>query len=92
MKEHSGNLIMSPLSADIVLAMTAYGAQGETENQFRNVLHLPSSDSLAKSGYQTLIDNLNVRINLFIFIIIFYFYLSLFIIILFILFFIHILI
>ncbi|XP_061937508.1 antitrypsin isoform X2 [Apis cerana] len=58
-KDHSGNLIMSPLSVDIVLAMTAYGAQGETENQFRNLLHLPSSDNLAKSGYQTLIDNLN---------------------------------
>lgn len=70
---------MSPLSVDIVLAMTAYGAQGETENQFRNLLHLPSSDNLAKSGYQTLIDNLNVRINLFI--LIYYHFLFLLIII-----------
>lgn len=70
---------MSPISAGIVLAMTAYGAQGETENQFRNVLHLPSSDSLAKSGYQTLIDNLNVRIKLFI--LIYYHFLFLLIII-----------
>ncbi|XP_071872227.1 serine protease inhibitor 3/4-like isoform X1 [Bombus fervidus] len=54
-----GNLITSPLSASIVLAMTAFGARGNTEAQFRNVLHLPTSESLATSGYQSLIDNLN---------------------------------
>ncbi|XP_076756700.1 serine protease inhibitor 3/4 isoform X3 [Xylocopa sonorina] len=58
-EENSGNLIMSPLSADVVLAMAAYGARGETENQFKKVLHLPSPNDLGKSGYQTLIDNLN---------------------------------
>ncbi|XP_043593770.1 serine protease inhibitor 3/4-like isoform X2 [Bombus pyrosoma] len=54
-----GNLIMSPLSASIVLAMAACGARGNTEAQFRNVLHLPTSESLVTSGYQSLIDNLN---------------------------------
>ncbi|XP_043593784.1 antichymotrypsin-2-like isoform X4 [Bombus pyrosoma] len=59
-----GNLITSPLSASIVLAMTAFGTRGNTEAQFRNVLHLPTSESLATSGYQLLIDNLNnVRDN-----------------------------
>ena len=58
-EENPGNLIMSPLSAAIVLGMVAYGARGETENQFRKVLHLPSPDSLGKSGYQALIDNAN---------------------------------
>ena len=39
--------------------MAAFGARGNTEAQFRNVLHLPTSQSLATSGYQSLIDNLN---------------------------------
>ncbi|XP_076671474.1 antitrypsin isoform X5 [Andrena cerasifolii] len=58
-EENPGNLIMSPLSAAVVLAMAAYGARGETENQFKKVLHLPSTDSLGTSGYQALIDNIN---------------------------------
>ena len=57
--ENPGNLIMSPLSAAVVLAMAAYGARGETENQFKKVLHLPSPNSLGTSGYQALIDNIN---------------------------------
>ncbi|XP_076163834.1 serine protease inhibitor 3/4 isoform X3 [Ptiloglossa arizonensis] len=52
-------LVMSPISAAIVLAMAAYGSRGETENQFKQVLHLPSSESLGTSGYQALIDTLN---------------------------------
>ena len=58
-EENPGNLIMSPLSAAVVLGMVAYGARGETENQFRKVLHLPSPDSLGTSGYQALIDITN---------------------------------
>ncbi|CAL7941296.1 unnamed protein product [Xylocopa violacea] len=58
-EENSGNLIMSPLSAAVVLAMAAYGACGETQNQFKKVLHLPSTNNLGTSGYQALIDNLN---------------------------------
>ncbi|XP_048265793.1 antichymotrypsin-2-like isoform X1 [Bombus terrestris] len=58
-RHNPGNLITSPLSASIVLAMTAFGARGNTVAQFRNVLHLPTSESLATSGYQSLIDNLN---------------------------------
>ncbi|XP_029041124.1 antichymotrypsin-2-like isoform X1 [Osmia bicornis bicornis] len=58
-KENPGNLIMSPLSAAVVLAMAAYGARGETEKQFKKVLRLPSPDTLGTSGYQSLIDNLN---------------------------------
>lgn len=63
-EENPGNLIMSPLSAAVVLAMAAYGARGETEKQFKNVLHLPSPDSLGTTGYQSLIDTLNVGISI----------------------------
>ncbi|XP_076634199.1 uncharacterized protein LOC143348166 [Colletes latitarsis] len=58
-EETPGNLIMSPLSAIFALAMTAYGARGETENQLKRVLHLPSSNSLGTSGYQALTDTFN---------------------------------
>ncbi|XP_068989080.1 serine protease inhibitor 3/4-like isoform X1 [Bombus flavifrons] len=58
-KYNPGNLITSPLSASIALAMAACGARGNTETQFRNVLHLPTSEGLVTSGYQSLIDNLN---------------------------------
>ena len=59
-EENPGNIIMSPLSAAVVLGMVAYGARGETENQFRKVLHLPS---LGTSGYQALIDTTNVSMS-----------------------------
>ncbi|XP_071872233.1 antichymotrypsin-2-like [Bombus fervidus] len=58
-KHNPGNLITSPLSVGVVLAMAGFGARGNTKAQFRNVLHLPTSDSLAVSGYQSLIDDLN---------------------------------
>ncbi|XP_071872225.1 serine protease inhibitor 3/4-like isoform X2 [Bombus fervidus] len=58
-KDNPGNLITSPLSASIVLAMTACGARGNTAAQFRNVLHLPTSESAITSGHQLLIDDLN---------------------------------
>ncbi|XP_071872228.1 antichymotrypsin-2-like isoform X2 [Bombus fervidus] len=58
-KHNPGNLITSPLSASIVLAMTACGARGNTAAQFRNVLHLPTSESAITSGHQLLIDDLN---------------------------------
>ncbi|XP_043593793.1 antichymotrypsin-2-like isoform X2 [Bombus pyrosoma] len=54
-----GNLILSPVGINIDLAMISLGARGNTEAQFRNVLHLPTSESLVTSGYQSLIDNLN---------------------------------
>ncbi|KOX72799.1 hypothetical protein WN51_00739 [Melipona quadrifasciata] len=57
--DNSGNLITSPLSADVVLAMVAFGAGGNTEAQFRKVLSLPTPSNLAATGYQALIDNLN---------------------------------
>ncbi|XP_012271556.1 alaserpin isoform X3 [Orussus abietinus] len=59
-KEQEGkNLICSPLSASVVLAMAAYGAGGNTAAQMRAGLHLPSNDEVAKSGFQNLVDVLN---------------------------------
>ncbi|XP_053596774.1 leukocyte elastase inhibitor-like [Microplitis demolitor] len=57
--EESDNLICSPLSADIVLSMTSYGAGGNTKEQMRSALHIPANDEVGKKGFQSLIDNLN---------------------------------
>ncbi|XP_057318332.1 uncharacterized protein LOC130663229 [Microplitis mediator] len=53
------NLICSPLSAGIVLSMTAFGARGNTEKQMRSSLRMPEDDAVGKRGFQALIDNLN---------------------------------
>ncbi|XP_033215196.1 antichymotrypsin-2-like isoform X4 [Belonocnema kinseyi] len=58
-KNEKGNLITSPLSAGVVLSMAAYGARENTEKQMRDVLKLPADDTLGRSGFQNLIDNLN---------------------------------
>ncbi|XP_076277037.1 antitrypsin isoform X2 [Lasioglossum baleicum] len=58
-QENPGNLIISPLSAAVVLAMAAYGAGGETERQLKSALHIPPSDKFGLSGYQELITALN---------------------------------
>ncbi|XP_047344055.1 antichymotrypsin-2-like isoform X7 [Vespa velutina] len=57
-KENRGNLITSPLSASIALSMAAYGSRGETEKEFKQVLHLPE-ESVARTGYSNIISTLN---------------------------------
>ncbi|XP_077272885.1 serine protease inhibitor 3/4-like isoform X3 [Temnothorax americanus] len=58
-KEEPGNLICSPLSANIALSMAADGAVGATEAQFKDVLKLPATKPQTLEGYQNLIDKLN---------------------------------
>ncbi|XP_011643107.1 alaserpin-like isoform X1 [Pogonomyrmex barbatus] len=58
-QEQEGNLICSPLSANIALSMAANGAAGTTEAQFKDVLKLPSTKTQTLEGYQNLIDKLN---------------------------------
>lgn len=58
--DNPGNLITSPLSAQIALAMAAYGADGMTATQMRSVLLIPSEDDLGRTGYQSIIETLNV--------------------------------
>ncbi|XP_076653179.1 antitrypsin isoform X5 [Halictus rubicundus] len=58
-QESPSNLIMSPLSAAVVLSMAAYGAGGETERQLKQGLHIPSPDQFGLTGYKTLITDLN---------------------------------
>lgn len=61
MRNPQKNLITSPLSASIVLAMTQYGARGNTQEQMKSALHLPTDERVSRTGYQNLIDSLSVR-------------------------------
>jgi len=61
--EQQNNLICSPLSVNIALNMAAIGSAGNTEAQFKEVLQLPSSKAESLTGYQNLIETLNVIIK-----------------------------
>ncbi|XP_011314410.1 serpin A3-8 [Fopius arisanus] len=49
LEKESGNFVTSPLSAYLVLAMTAYGAKGTTRDELLQVLDLPYDKESAKS-------------------------------------------
>jgi serpin B len=54
-----GNIFYSPFSVSAALGMTAAGARGETLEEMRNVLHLPTNDAATDAGFQTLFAQLN---------------------------------
>ncbi|WP_195909187.1 serpin family protein [Microlunatus sp. Gsoil 973] len=45
-----GNVVLSPYSAAIALAMTLAGARGETAEQISRVLHTPVDDAISSAG------------------------------------------
>jgi len=56
-------MICSPLSLNIALNMVATGSAGNTEAEFKELLKLPSSKIDSLTGYQNLIETLNVIIK-----------------------------
>lgn len=46
LRGEDGNLVLSPFSISLALAMTYAGARGETETQMAQVLHFPNQDQL----------------------------------------------
>ncbi|XP_014216773.1 alaserpin-like [Copidosoma floridanum] len=57
--KESGNFVSSGLSAHMVMAMAAYGADGSSAQQMRKNLHLPEDDADAHLGFQSLVDMMN---------------------------------
>lgn len=55
-----GNMVSSPLSCLIALAMAHTGAKGETAEIMSKGLSLPSDLKLARQGFNELIHNLTV--------------------------------
>ncbi|KAH0545953.1 hypothetical protein KQX54_004992 [Cotesia glomerata] len=58
-ENNPNNLICSPISAGVVLAMATYGARGNTEKQMRASLRMPEDNAVGKNGFQSLLDSLH---------------------------------
>ncbi|KAF2898649.1 hypothetical protein ILUMI_07520 [Ignelater luminosus] len=58
LKYYPGNFIVCPLSADIVLALTNSGAQGETAKELSNALRLPEDPDKVREMFKAISPNL----------------------------------
>ena len=71
-KNHKGNIALSPFILDVSLAMLANGAAGRTYHQLSRILHYTGRFTRRcnlKEGYQKLLENLhassyNHRLNI----------------------------
>ncbi|XP_047108921.1 serpin B6-like [Schistocerca piceifrons] len=54
-----GNLFLSPLSIQVVLALVYFGAKGDTAKELERGLHLPSDKQLTDNGINALMHQLN---------------------------------
>lgn len=57
------NLVFSPLSAHVILSLTAYGAGGNTAKQIRAALGFSKDSALGAREFQYLTEYLNVGKN-----------------------------
>lgn len=62
-KDEDGNLFISPFSVSTALAMTYAGADGDTEAQMADVLHLPMPEDKLHATYNYLLKDLNRRVE-----------------------------
>ncbi|KAK9874762.1 hypothetical protein WA026_005571 [Henosepilachna vigintioctopunctata] len=58
LKHKSGNVVLSPLSAQIILGLIQLGARGKTALELAETLHLPKSPNILKQGFKDLISHL----------------------------------
>ncbi|XP_063917625.1 antichymotrypsin-2-like [Zophobas morio] len=57
------NLLISPLSAEVVLALAQSGAKGETAEEIRSSLHLPNNATEIKTSFKELLQTFNNKKN-----------------------------
>ncbi|XP_068081153.1 leukocyte elastase inhibitor isoform X2 [Anabrus simplex] len=57
-EERQGNVVFSPLVAELVLVLALMGAKGSTSREISTVLHLPQDSSLVLTSYQALLNSL----------------------------------
>jgi serine protease inhibitor len=56
-----GNVLISPLSAEVVLALAYMGAAGKTAKQIGSALYLPPDREDIKAGFAAILGSLKVR-------------------------------
>lgn len=54
--KEEGNLFFSPLSLEVILALTYTGAKGKTAEQMATALHLPQNRKVILAGFHALIE------------------------------------
>ena len=54
-----GNLLLSPYSIEVALAMAYTGADGHTREEMQRVLHLPGDDAAVLGGFSALANELS---------------------------------
>lgn len=59
-KQQTGNVFVSPLSVQLVLALAYTGAKGDTAKELATLLSLPENIKDTYVGYQSLIKVLQV--------------------------------
>lgn len=58
-KSEEGNVFFSPYSISTALAMTYEGARGQTAEEMQSVFYFPEDDSVRRSGYANLYNEIN---------------------------------
>jgi serpin B len=58
-KEEKGNILVSPLSAETVLALTHSGCRGQTAEELRIALHLPDDPAKIQSAVKAVLSELS---------------------------------
>ena len=61
-KADEGNVVLSPSSVGVLLAIVQQGAQENTLTQLNNVLHMTSEES--KNAFKASLDLLRVKISI----------------------------
>jgi serpin B len=58
-KAGGGNIFFSPYSISVALAMTSEGARRKTAEEMQSVLHFPEDDTIRRSAFAWLYNNMN---------------------------------